>query len=125
MVILAEDGGRCQGTALALRPQLSAPIWPGSVTPVTGAPRSNPTAVPQYQVPKEFAGSDHCIEVVLAGGQAWGSRGTGLTQGRHTGRRCLDAAPRNHAHGGTQTLNQFSHMVSSCWLLILVSLFTP
>ena len=134
--MLAEDGEGCQG--IALRPQGLAPTWPGSMTPVTGAPHSNPTAMPQCQVPEEFVlVSDHWIEVVLAGRQASGSRGTGLTLPTGTATRgmahrlvlsghCLHHPylPLPHDLRGIQILDQFSHMVSSCQFLILVSLHT-
>ena len=108
------------------------------MTPVTGAPHSNPTATPQYQVPKECVlASDHWIEVVLAGRQASGSRGTGLTFPTGTATRgmahtlALSGHCLRHPHPtlphdlrGIQILGQFSHTVSSCCFLILVSLHT-
>ena len=52
---------------MALRPQLSAPIRPGSTTPITGAPYSNPTAEPSTKFKEFVLVSDHWMEVVLAG----------------------------------------------------------
>lgn len=108
------------------------------MTPVTGAPHSNPTALPQYQVPEEFVlASGHWIEVVLAGRQASRSKGTGLTLPTGTATRgmahrlalsghCLHRLHPTLPHDlrGIKILGQFSHMVSSCRFLILVSLHT-